>query len=105
MRMFGDTTGLESQAEGTLKGGAADRFLGRGSPDAATSLGSEKQGCMAMGFPLLAQKLKSALRQGNTAVLVSFAAADVQEHALGIDVANLEAQRFSQSKATRINSG
>ena len=38
MRVFGDTTGLEGDAEGPLKGGAADRFLGRGSTDAATSL-------------------------------------------------------------------
>jgi hypothetical protein len=28
----------------------------------------------------------------------------VQEHALGIDVADLEAQAFSQPKATRVNS-
>ena len=105
MGVFGDASGPEGDAEGALKGSAADWFLGRGSADAATSLGREEQGCMAMGFPLLAQKLKSALRQRHIAVLVSFAAADVQEHALGIDVANLEAQCFSQSKATRINSG
>ena len=104
MRVFGDATGLEGDAEGALKRGAADRFFGCGSTDAATSLGREEQSNMAMGFPLLAQKLKSALRQRHITVLVSFAAADVQEHALGIDVANLEAQCFSQPKTTRVNS-
>jgi len=103
MRVFGNATGLEGDAEGALKRGAADRFLGRGSTDAAASLGGEEQSSMAMGFPLLAQKLKGALRQWHITVLVSFAAADMQEHALGIDVTNLEAQAFSQPKATRVN--
>lgn len=103
VRVFGNATGLEGDAEGALKGGATDRFLGRASADAAASLGGEEQSGMAMGFPLLAQKLKGALRQWHITVLVSFAAADVQEHALGIDVANLEAQAFSQTKAARVN--
>ena len=103
MRAFGDPTGPEGHAEGALKGSAADGFLGCGRSDAAPALGGEEQSRMAMGFPLLAQKLKSALRQRHIAVLVSFAAADVKEHALGIDVANLESQRFSQPKTTRVN--
>jgi len=103
MGVFGNATGLEGDAEGALKGGAADRLLGGGSADAAASLGGEEQSGMAMGFPLLAQKLKGALRQWHITVFVSFAATDVQEHALGIDVTNLEAQAFSQPKATRVN--
>lgn len=103
MCALGDATGSQGNAEGPLEGGAADRFFGRGSTDAAPPLGREEQSRMAMGFPLLAQQLKSALRQRDITVFVSFAAADVQEHALGIDVADLEAQGFSQPKATRIN--
>src|SRR5215831_15887498 len=103
MCALGDATGPEGNAKGPLKGGAADRFFGCGSTDAATALGGEEQSSMAMGFPLLAQKLKRTLRQRDITVLVSFAAANVQEHALGIDVANLEAQCFSQPKATRVN--
>ena len=38
MCVLGDTTGLEGDAEGALKGRAADRFPGGGSTDAATSL-------------------------------------------------------------------
>lgn len=100
---LGDAAGPEGNAEGALKGGAADRFFGCGSPNTAPALGGEEQSRMAMGFPLLAQKLKRALRQGDITVLVAFAAANVQEHALGIDVAHLEAQGFSQPKATRVN--
>jgi len=105
MRAFGNPAGFEGDAEGALKGGAADGFLGRGSADAAASLGGEEQSGMPMGFPLLAQKLKGALRQWHITVLVAFAAPDVQKHALGIDVANLEAQAFSQTKAARVNRG
>src|SRR5215831_18665420 len=103
MCALGDATGPEGNTEGALKSGAADGFLGRGSTNAATTLSGEEQSSMAMAFPLMAQKLKSALRQRDITVLVSFAAANVQEHALGIDVANLEAQCFSQPKATRVN--
>lgn len=103
MCALGDSAGPEGNAEGALKGGAADGFPGRGSTDAARTLGREEQSRMAMGLPLLAQQLKSALRQRDITVLVAFAAANVQEHALGIDVADLEAQGFSQPKATRVN--
>lgn len=95
MRMFGDTAGLEGDTESTLKGGPTDRFFGRGSADTATSLGRKEQSGMAMRFPLLTQQLQRALRQWHITVLISFAAADVQKHALGIDVADLEAQAFS----------
>ncbi len=103
MCVLGDATGPEGNAEGALKGGAADRFLGCGSTDAATAFGGEEQSGMAVGFPLLAQQLQRALRQRDITVLVSFTAANVQEHALGIDVANLEAQCLSESEATRVN--
>lgn len=77
MCALGDATGSQGNAEGPLKGGAADRFFGRGSTDAAPPLGREEQSSMAMGFPLLAQKLQSALRHWDIPVLVSFAATDV----------------------------
>ena len=52
---LGDAAGPEGNAEGALKGGAADRFFGCGSPNTAPALGGEEQSRMAMGFPLLAQ--------------------------------------------------
>ena len=50
---------------------------------------------MAVGFPLFAQEQQGALGQGDVAVAIAFARADVQEHASGIDVGNLEAQAFA----------
>ena len=47
---------------------------------------------MPVGFPLLAEQFQGALGQGHVAVAIAFAAADVEEHAFGIDVADLQAQ-------------
>ena len=58
---------------------------------------------MAMGFPLLAQEQQRALGQRDITVLIALAAADVQEHALRIDVADLQAQPFAQAQTAGIN--
>lgn len=60
---------------------------------------------MTVGFPLLAQELERAFRQGHVAVVIAFAAADVQEPALGVNVANLQAQTFAQAQAAGIEGG
>ena len=41
--------------------------------------------------------------QGHVAVAVALAAADVEEHALGINVADLQAQAFAQAQAAGID--
>jgi hypothetical protein len=56
-----------------------------------------------MSLPLFAEQLQSALRQGDIAVAIAFARADVQEHALGIDVRNLEIQAFTQAQAAGVD--
>ena len=58
-----------------------------------------------MGFPLLAQELERALGQRHVTVLIAFAGADVQEHAFGIDVADLEPQAFAQTQAAGVDGG
>ena len=58
---------------------------------------------MAMGFPLLAQELKRAPGQRHVTVVVALAGADVQEHALGIDVADLQPKPFTQTQAAGVN--
>jgi hypothetical protein len=55
-----------------------------------------------MGFPVLAQQLESAGGQGDITVGVAFAAADVQEHALAVDVAHLQMESFAQAQAAGI---
>ena len=103
MGVFGNPTCLESQAKSALKRAATHWFLSSRGTQAAVTFGGEEHRGMTMGFPLLAQKLQCPLRQRYVTVLVSLAAADVQEHALGIDVANLEAQAFAQSQTARVN--
>jgi hypothetical protein len=101
-RLF-DATGLEGQAEGPLQRGAAHRFSGGGGPQTAVTFGGKKQRRMTMTFPLLAQEQQRALGQRDVTVLIAFATADVQEHAFGINVANLEVQTLTQAQAAGVN--
>ncbi len=103
MRVLGDGAGLERQAEGALERGAAHRFGSGARPQAAVTLGGKEPGRMPVRFPLFAQELEDALGQGDVTILIAFAGADVQEHALGVNVGNLQAQTFAQTQATGVN--
>ena len=67
------------------------------------TLGGKEQSAVVMGFPLLAQEMQGALGQRYVAVLVAFARADVQEHALGIDVEDLQLEPFTQTQAAGVD--
>lgn len=58
---------------------------------------------MAMALPLFPQQMKRALRQGNVTITITLAGAEVQQHPLGINVPDLQAQTFAQAQATGIN--
>ena len=103
--LFGDATGSEGHAESPLQGGAAHRLGGRTRPQTAVTFGRKEPERMAMRFPLLAQEQQRAFGQRHVAVLVALAGADVQKHALGINVGNLETQAFTQSQATGVDRG
>ena len=100
---FFNTAGQESQAEGALERGAAHGLGGGGGALTAVAFGRKDELGVAMGFPLFAQQLQGALGQGNVAIAVAFALADVQELTLGVDVAHLEAQAFAQAQAAGVN--
>jgi hypothetical protein len=100
---FGDAALVEGDAEGALESGVAHGFCGGGGALAAVTLGGEDQDRMAVAFPLLAQEEQGALRQRDVTVLIAFAGADVKEHALGIDVADLQAQGFTQAQAAGVD--
>jgi hypothetical protein len=102
---LGDAAGLERQPEGPLQRGAAHRPGGRRGALAAVPLGGKEQPGMPMGFPLLAQELERALGQRDVAVEIAFAGPNVQEHALRIDIAHLQAQAFAQAQAAGVNGG
>ena len=103
VRLLFDAAAFQSDAEGPLQRGAAHRFSGGGSTQTAVTFGRKDKRGMAMGFPLRAQEQQRAFGQGDVTVLIAFAGADVQEHALRIDVADLQAQPFTQAQAAGVN--
>ncbi len=98
-----EATGSPGQTEGPLQSTVLDRFGGGGCALSAMTFAGEKPQLVPMGFPLFSEQLQSALGQGDIAVTTAFAGADVQEHALGIDVGNLQIQTFAQAQAAGIN--
>ena len=100
-----NAAGGEGQPKSTLKGGAGHRRGGGGSAQAAVAFGGKKKGRMAVGFPDLAQKEQGALGQGDVAVAIAFTRADMQEHASGINVGNLETQAFAQTQTAGVDGG
>lgn len=105
MRGLPDATDLEREAESPLQGRAAHGRGGRGRALARMAFGREEQARMAMGFPLLAQEFQRALGQRHVTVLVALAAADVEEHATGVNVAHLQLEPFAQPEAAGIDRG
>ena len=58
---------------------------------------------VAMGAPVGAQEGQGAWRQGDGAILVAFATANVQLHARAVDLRDLEAHAFEQAQATGVD--
>ncbi len=100
-----EATGPQRQTESALESRALDRLAGRGGALSAVTFAGKKPARMPMGFPLLAEQLQEPFGQWDITVAITFAGADVQEHALGIDVADLEVQAFTQAQAAAINGG
>ena len=103
VRGLADAAGFEPKAEGALERGAAKGFGGGRCALATLAIGGKEQRGMPMGFPLFTQEQERAHRQGDVAILVAFARADVQEHPLRVDVADLQAQAFAQAQPTGVN--
>jgi len=105
MRVFLDAAGLQGEAEGALERGAAHGLGGGGGALTGVAFGGEEQRGVSMGFPLLAQEPERALGQGDVTVAAALAGADMEEAALGIDVAHFQAQGFAQAQAAGIDGG
>jgi hypothetical protein len=103
MRGLFHAAGIEGEAEGALQRGAAHRFEGGAGPLTAMAFGGKEPRGMAVGFPLLAQQPERAFGQRDITVLIALASADVQEHAFGINVADLKAQPLAQAQAAGVN--
>ena len=103
VRRFGNAGGQEGEAEAALQRGAAHRFGRRAGPPATAAFGGKEQRGMPMRFPVFPQALQGEFGQRHVAIPIALASADVQEHALGIDVADFEAQAFAQAQAAGVN--
>lgn len=103
MGVLFDAAGFECEAKGALEGAALDGICsGCGALTGMAFAGEEQRG-VAMGFPLFAQEQERALRQGHVTITIAFAGADVEEHALGINVTDQEVQAFAQAQAAGID--
>ena len=105
VRVFLDATGQQGKTESALESCVLDVFGCGGRTVMSLPLGRKEQSGVAMGFPLLTEQFEGALGQRNIAVAISFAAPDVEEHALGVDIAHLQAQAFAQTESTGVDRG
>ena len=100
-----DAAGAQSQTEGALERGAAHRLGGRGCAQAVVAFGREEQRGMFVGSPLLAQEVERALGQRDVTIGVALAAANVEQHPFGIDIADCQRQAFTEPQAAGIDRG
>ena len=100
---LGDATGPECQPKGPLHGRTAQRFGGRGRALAVGTRGGKQQPRMLVGAPEFAQQEQRALGQRHIAIGIALATADVQQRALGVHVANLQAQGFAQPQPAGVD--
>ena len=95
----------QGEAEGALEGGAAHRLGGGGRARPLWPLAGKRRRGWRWALPALPQQEQGALRQGDVAVAVALAAADVQEHALGVDVADFQVEGLTQAQAAGVDGG
>lgn len=105
MGVFGNAAGLEREPKGALERGATHGSSRRGTEPSTVPLGGKEQCAVTMGFPLLTQPLQGAPGQRHVTILIALALADVQEHAPGVNVADLELEAFAQTQAAGVNGG
>ena len=68
---------------------------------ATLSIG-EEQGRVAVGLPEAAQDLQGVVRQGHKAVAIAFGVAHLHAHPIGINIADVQAQAFTQPKTQAV---
>jgi hypothetical protein len=89
MGVFGDAARFQGQAKGFLQSGMGHGFARGGRALTIVTFAREEQSGMAMGFPLLPEQFQGALGQWHIAIAIAFTTADMQKHAIGVDIADL----------------
>lgn len=100
---FGPAQLIDDFLDAALDGGQAHRPRGGGRLLVIASFTREQPLGMAMGCPVGAEHLKRLVGEGDQAVLVALAAADVDQHPAGVDVGDLQMEGFLQAEPERID--
>ena len=73
---------------------------------ASCRMGSrEEQTWVFVSLPVETKELQNASRQRGIAIVVTFAVSDVKEHAVTVDVADLEVETFAEPQAAGVEGG
>lgn len=102
---FLDAALEQGDAKSALQGGAVHGFGGGGAAQAALTLCGKEQARMFVSDPKLAQEDQGSLGKRDVTIAIAFAAANVEEHTLGIDVIDLQSQTFTQTQTTGVDGG
>jgi len=94
----------QSFLEGDLDTGCGQGLIRGCFPVSAPSGSREEPVFMVMGFPELPEELQGTPGQRHIPVLVAFAA-NVEKHAVAVDIGNLQGPAFRQSQAAGIDCG
>jgi len=103
--ILADAGSFESAPEGALERCARNRACSGRHAFRVPPGGWEEPDAVAMRGPEDTQHLERALWQGHVAVLSSLSRADMDKHALTVDVGDLKPQPFGKTQAAGINSG
>src|SRR5262245_36016879 len=92
-------------AKGTLDTAFGHGIKGLIDARSASAESGEEKPRMAVRTPILAEQMKSSLRQRDVTVLSTLAAVDVDHHALAVDIGDFEMAAFVKTQATGIDGG
>ena len=92
-------------AKGTLDAAFGHGIKGLMDGGSLSAESGEDKTWVAVGAPVLAQQMKSGLRQWDIAVLGALAAVDMDHHALAVDIGDFEMKAFVKPQTAGVHGG
>jgi hypothetical protein len=92
-------------AEGTLDAAFGHGIKGLIDAGSLSAESWEDKTWVAVGAPVLAQQMKSGLRQWDITVLGALAAVDMDHHALAVDIGDFEMAAFVKTQTAGVHGG
>ncbi len=94
---------LENGFDDTLNGRFAHRAFGRGRLRVILAFGGKDPLFIAMSLVVLSEDLKRCLWQRDHSILGSLSTMNVDQHAIGVDIGDLEMESFLEPKSQGID--